>query len=117
MGSRFTSQSEKMRAVLDEVKKFGLFFLDSRTTVHTVGYALAKRMGIKSLERNVFLDDEETLDAIRNQLRRTVSLAVQNGKAIAIGHPRPITVEALRLVLPEFKKKNIEIVSLSRLIE
>lgn len=117
MGSRFTSRPEKMQVVLNEVKKSGLFFLDSRTTAYTVGYKLAKEMGLKSLERDIFLDGEEDLEYIKNQLKKVESLALKEGKAIAIGHPKAVTIEALRIVLPEFKKKNIEMVSVSKLIE
>lgn len=116
MGSLFTRRSEKMQAVLNEVKKSGLFFLDSRTTTHTVGYQLARKMGLRTLERDIFLDDQDDLNFIKSQLKKVENLALREGKAIAIGHPRALTIEALRLVLPEFKKKNIEMVSVSQLI-
>ncbi|MEM2890775.1 MAG: divergent polysaccharide deacetylase family protein, partial [Candidatus Hadarchaeum sp.] len=74
-------------------------------------------MGLKSLERDIFLDDVEELNAIRTQLKKVENLALRDGRVIAIGHPRSLTIEALRLMLPEFKKKNIEMVSLSKLIE
>lgn len=116
MGSRFTTRAEKMRVVLEEIKKYHLFFLDSRTSSQTVGYQLARKMGLRSLERDIFLDDVEDLKAIRAQLKKVENLALREGRAIAIGHPRSLTIEALRLTLPEFKKKNIEMVSLSKLI-
>ncbi|HWP47016.1 MAG TPA: divergent polysaccharide deacetylase family protein [Candidatus Limnocylindrales bacterium] len=117
MGSRFTTRAEKMRVVLEEIKKYHLFFLDSRTSSQTVGYQLARKMGLRSLERDIFLDDVEELNAIRAQLKKVENLALRDGRVIAIGHPRSITIEALRLMLPEFKKKNIEMVGLSKLID
>ena len=59
MGSLITSNPEAMRRVLDLVKKAGLFFVDSKTTYETVGFDLAREMKIKTIVRDVFLDDEQ----------------------------------------------------------
>ena len=40
----------------------GLMFLDSRTTAQSVGDQVAQEMGVPSVVRNVFLDDDESLE-------------------------------------------------------
>ncbi|RPJ02287.1 MAG: divergent polysaccharide deacetylase family protein, partial [Deltaproteobacteria bacterium] len=64
MGSRFMEDPEKLKMILSELKRRGLFFLDSRTTPETVGLQTAQSIGLSCAERTVFLDhvtDEETI--------------------------------------------------------
>ena len=95
MGSRFTEDSERMTWVLEELKRQDLFFLDSRTSARTKANSLARRLGIKTAERAVFLDNVQEEEAIRAQLKRLVALARQKGQAIAIGHPYYETCQVL----------------------
>ncbi|MBM4388553.1 MAG: divergent polysaccharide deacetylase family protein, partial [Deltaproteobacteria bacterium] len=64
MGSKFSQDREKMRVLLGEVKKRGLYFIDSRTTEKTVAYELALEMGIASASRDVFLDNSRDANEI-----------------------------------------------------
>ena len=53
MGSRLMEEPDKMKIILAELKRRGLFFLDSRTTPETVGLQVAKSLGLKAMERTV----------------------------------------------------------------
>jgi polysaccharide deacetylase 2 family uncharacterized protein YibQ len=117
MGSLITSNPEAMRQVLDLVKKAGLFFIDSKTTPETVGFDLAKKMKIKTIIRDVFLDDEQNYSHSSNQIKRLVELAKKNGRALAIGHPFSSTLAALRDAVPWLKTQKIAIVFVSELLE
>ncbi|MBW1703699.1 MAG: divergent polysaccharide deacetylase family protein [Deltaproteobacteria bacterium] len=96
MGSSFTENREKMVIVLKELKKRNLFYVDSRTTSNTVGFKLAKNMGLPAAKRSVFLDNDLAPKAIRMQLERLLSMARHSGSAIGIGHPHKETLEILR---------------------
>jgi polysaccharide deacetylase 2 family uncharacterized protein YibQ len=117
MGSLLTSNPEAMRRVLELVKRAGLFFVDSKTTSMTVAHALARELKIKTVRRDVFLDDEQTYEYSSGQIRRLVELARQNGRALAIGHPFPSTLAALRAAVPWLKQQKVEIVFASALLE
>jgi len=97
MGSRFTEHVEPMRIVLEELKQQDLFFIDSVTISSSVAFAEARRMGMQTAARDIFLDNEEDVDYIRKQLRKMVQLAKTQREVIAIGHPYPQTLEAIRL--------------------
>jgi hypothetical protein len=105
MGSYFTEHREKMGSVLDEIRKRGLFYVDSRTSNATVGYDLGKGMGMAVGKRSVFLDNELDTKAIRLQIERAVSMARQSGSAIGIAHPHAQTVEALKDILPKIRSE------------
>lgn len=109
MGSRFTAFRPGMETVLHELRAQGLMFLDSRTTGQSLGDRLAHEIGLPSIVRHVFLDDENTLPAVRRQLAETEALARRQGFAIAIGHPHDATLQALAEWLPTVRGKGLEL--------
>lgn len=117
MGSRFTEYPKGMKIVLREIKKRGLYFIDSRTTYNSVAYSLAKKMGVRAAERTVFLDNVQTEEAIREQFMEAIRAAKENGSSIAIGHPHKTTVSVLLNMAPTFKENKIELVFASSLVD
>lgn len=116
MGSRFTESEEKMTPVLGVLKKHGLFFIDSRTTPLSKGFELSHRMGLKSAARNVFLDNQQDVAAIKQQLNSAALMARKKGGVIAICHPHPATIAALKEAVPELKKTGIRFVPAGELV-
>ena len=117
MGSKFTEHQEKMETVLQAIKEKGLFFLDSRTSDKTVGYALAKEMRIKTAKRNLFIDNDHNQLSAEKQLQKIPRLAKKNGgHLIAIGHPYPSTITALKKCVPLLQEQGITVVPLSQLV-
>jgi polysaccharide deacetylase 2 family uncharacterized protein YibQ len=117
MGSRFTEDPELMRIVLEGIKEKDLFFLDSRTTPKTVGFKVARELGIKTGQRSVFLDNERDVSKIKARISELIELSRRNGGAIGIGHPHPETIQALREILPSLKENGVELVPVSSLLE
>lgn len=96
MGSRFTSDADGMAVVLDELRARGLFFLDSLTAQSSTAVRLAREMGLPVYRRSVFLDNVRDVGAITRQLEKATRSAAATGQAVAIGHPYPETLEALK---------------------
>jgi polysaccharide deacetylase 2 family uncharacterized protein YibQ len=115
MGSKATSDAEAMRAVMAELSKRGLLFLDSRTSGATVARDEAERTGIPALKRDVFLDHDPSPIAVRAALLKTEKTAEEQGYAIAIGHPKDATIAALAEWLPDVKARGFAIVPVSAL--
>jgi len=105
MGSLFTEDREKMMVFLGELKKKGLFFVDSRTSPNTIGKRLAHQMGVPAVERNVFIDHDLHLEALRMQMDRLLGLGRTQGIGVGIAHPHRETLELLREYLPKLKKE------------
>lgn len=116
MGSKLSEEEGPMAAVLRVLAGRGLFFLDSRTSAETVGYKLARELGIPAAERQVFLDGDPTPQAIEAQFQRLLDLARTHGAAIAIGHPHPETLAALEREVPRAKAEGYEFVPVSYLL-
>jgi polysaccharide deacetylase 2 family uncharacterized protein YibQ len=115
-GSRSTAETQLMAELMPALRRRDLFFIDSRTTVDTVAYDAAERAGVRAAYRNVqFLDDTPTRAAVMKQLELAESDAERKGWAIAIGHPHPATLAALREALPRLKARGIRLVFASDL--
>lgn len=117
MGSRFTSDLEGMQTVTEVLDKRGLLFLDSVTSSSSVAHSAAEDAGIPFAVRNVFLDHEDDLASIKRQLRATESVAKRSGVAIAIGHPRDKTLEALGEWLPTLSERGFQLVPISAVVK
>lgn len=116
MGSRFTGDRRGMAVVLAELRQAGLFFVDSRTAPESVGLAVAREAGVAAFGRDIFLDNEATVAAVGRELDRLMELAGQRGRAVAICHPYPATLQALRLAVPRFAARGIAVVQASRFL-
>ena len=114
MGSRFTQSAPGVRAVLEVLKARGLFMLDSLTHSRSVFAAEAGRMGVPRHRRNVFLDVEHSKGKVLEALRKAERIAELSGHAVAIGHPLPGTLAALK-DWQRLRNKKIRIVRLSDL--
>lgn len=97
MGSRFTQDSALCDVVCEVLTGAGLFALDSVTHADTVFYGTALRHGLPAYRRDIFLDDgPRTVKSVLAELRAAESVARKTGQAVAIGHPHPETLTALR---------------------
>ncbi|PWC34430.1 hypothetical protein TSO352_17405 [Azospirillum sp. TSO35-2] len=116
MGSRFTADRAQLAPVLAELHRRGLLWLDSRTTPNSAGLGLAQELKMPWVGRDVFLDNEETVAAVRAQLAKVEQVAKHQGYAVAIGHPHDATIEALASWLPEVQKRGFVLVPVSAVV-
>ncbi|MGH9343123.1 MAG: divergent polysaccharide deacetylase family protein, partial [Terriglobia bacterium] len=116
MGSRATSDPRLMNEVMAALAARHLFYIDSRTAASSVALEVARRAGVPSFYRSVFLDDTRTVPYTLGQLRRLSRVAEDRGVALAIGHPYPSTIAALRQFLPNLERDDIQLVRVSALL-
>lgn len=117
MGSKATSDRRVMEAVIDEVKSRGLFFLDSRTIASSVAAQVASEKGLPPVSNQVFLDNTDDVNYVKERLRLLLQVAVENGTAVGIGHVRPNTAAAIEEMIPVFKAAGVEFVTVDRVAE
>lgn len=116
MGSSFTERHDKMKYVLEEIKKQGLFFVDSRTTKRTIAYELAKSMGVPAAKKNIFLDNDIAPEAVRFEMDHLLRIARSSGRAVGIGHPHRETLKVLR-EYAGLLKSEYNVVPVSKLLD
>lgn len=116
-GSLATSNRKLMTRLMKEVRRTGLFFIDSRTDSDTVAAIVAGEYGVRTASRAVFLDHQKSYDHSMEQIRILVDTAVMKGHAIAIGHPFETTIKAIKNSIGYIKKRKIKIVFASTLVQ
>ena len=116
MGSKLTEDKERMSAVMKVLKNNGMFFLDSKTSPHSTAEEAAKETGIAYAHRHVFIDNNNDKAYILGQLKKAENVAKKNGYAIAIGHPKTKTYEALKEWILQLPKKNLKLLPLSHIV-
>jgi len=102
-GSAFTESEGSMDKLYRALSKYGLTFVDSRTTPLTSVEKVAKKHGKDYIRRDVFLDNKLESEYIYAQLEQTVKIAKEHGSAMAIGHPHAVTLETIAKANGMFK--------------
>ncbi|MCD6508073.1 divergent polysaccharide deacetylase family protein [Candidatus Poribacteria bacterium] len=116
MGSKATEDERVMRSVLSVLKRHKLFFVDSLTTNRSIGYKLARHLGVPTARNDLFIDNLRNTDAVTKYLDRLADIARRRGYAIGIGHPYPETISALERDIPKLRKNGIGFVGVSELV-
>ena len=117
MGSRFTEDRLRMRALLEAVSGEGRFFVDARTSQAGVGYDLARALGVPAARRQIFLDPGAEEETVWTQLALVEAPAARRGDLVAIAHGRPLTLRLLAAALPRWEARGLSVVPVSRLVD
>lgn len=116
MGSKATEDAGVMQALMEVLKKEGLFYIDSHTSSHTLGPQMARQAGVAFGSNDRFIDQEKDSLKIKKAVRQSMAKAKKEGKAIAIGHPHPLTAQTIREMIPEVEKAGIKLVFASEVV-
>jgi polysaccharide deacetylase 2 family uncharacterized protein YibQ len=86
MGSKITGDKRIMKIVLQVCRERGLFFLDSKTNYFSVGKQVAEQIGVRYVENRIFLDDVQSVNRIKKQMKKIGIYLEEHGECVAIGH-------------------------------
>lgn len=116
MGSRLTQDKDKMDRLMTVLGQRNLFFVDSKTVGSSVAAHEAASSGVPYAERDIFLDHIESAAFVKGALENVERTAQRKGYAIAIGHPKKFTLDALKEWIPTLEAKGFELVSVKSLL-
>ncbi len=117
-GSKFTEKAKKLGYVFEVLEQRDLFFIDSYTKNTSVALETARKAGLPTARRDVFLDNDEDEASILAQFEVLVKTAIEEGSAIGIGHfQKPNTAKVLAEEIPKLKNAGIELVHVSELLQ
>ena len=118
MGSKLTADEAAMKTLLAHLNQRGLFFLDSVTTGETTVRRAGAKVGARVFSRDVFLDAEVSdAAAIQRRLGLVEQIARETGFAVAIGHPKPETIDVLGPWLASAPYRGFDLAPASALID
>ena len=104
-GSKATSDSKTMTVLASVLKDRGKYFIDSRTSSLTIGEKTMISFGVPTARRNIFLDNNNDLDKIEEQMNKLANSAKKNGVAVGLGHARKNTLTVIEEVVPDLLDK------------
>ena len=104
-GSKATSDSKTMTVLASVLKDRGKYFIDSRTSSLTIGEKTMISFGVPTARRNIFLDNNNNLDKIEEQMNKLANSAKKNGVAVGLGHARKNTLSVIEKVVPDLLDK------------
>ena len=117
-GSLLTRHPGHMQWLMEEIRnREPLFFIDSYTHHESVALQIAIENGVEAMRRDVFLDPDPSPEVVRREFERLKSLARKRGRALAIGHPYPTTLDLLERELPKLADEGFELVRVSELLQ
>ena len=113
MGSKATESEYVLNILFEQIKKNGLYFLDSYTSNETLAPQVALQKEISFFKRDVFIDNVSSKDHIKRQLIKAKNIAAKKGSVIAIGHAKELTINTIKEIIPEFEREGFRFVHLS----
>ncbi|HNR13022.1 MAG TPA: divergent polysaccharide deacetylase family protein [Thermodesulfobacteriota bacterium] len=117
MGSRVTRDEEILTWVIEAIRPKGLYFVDSRTSSQSVAYAVAHAMGVPAGRNTVFLDNDHDVASCKTYIEKAISTVKKQGSAIAIGHSRRTTLQAIQEMESRFHEEEIALVFASEVVQ
>lgn len=115
MGSRFTTDAARMSLVMEEIGRRQVFWLDSLSGPRSKGTEVARKAGIDTAERDLFLDDQRS-PGIEHELAAMERIARARGDVIAIAHPHGSTLTALEKWTATAKERGFSLVPVSTVL-
>ncbi|MBU1044261.1 MAG: divergent polysaccharide deacetylase family protein [Candidatus Omnitrophica bacterium] len=115
MGSKATEDANVMGIIFDIIKEKKLYFLDSYTSRQSALSNVAEQKNIVFFKRDIFIDDTNDKENIKQQMIKTRDIAKRSGTAIAIGHAKALTIETLKEMIPFLEEQGFKFVYLSEL--
>nr|WP_282446627.1 divergent polysaccharide deacetylase family protein [Shewanella sp. 1CM18E] len=116
MGSLLTQLDTPMRWVMESLRQHDIYFIDSRTTKYTQAGVIARSVGVPSLKREIFLDNDKSKAGLEKQFKQAIALAKTKEQIVVIAHPYPETIAFLTTNLFRLNAENIQLVHASNLL-
>jgi polysaccharide deacetylase 2 family uncharacterized protein YibQ len=115
LGGAATNDPDVMRAVLDELKRRDLPFIDSNPSGPSMVEEIGEETGARTLVAGAALDDGKgTAAAVRARVKEIAAAAVQKGSIVVMVRPSTLVLDILESELPKIKAQGVELVPISR---
>jgi len=115
LGSAALNDPDVMRAVLDELKRRDLPFINSYLTGPTMVEEIGEETGARTLLAGGSIDDDKgTAASVRARVRELTSEAIQRGTLVVMVRPSALVLDILESELPKMKAQGLELVPISR---
>jgi polysaccharide deacetylase 2 family uncharacterized protein YibQ len=112
---KFTSYSEELKPILDEIKKDNLVFLYGNGVGNKIFDNLAKERSITVLYKDSLIDQEVNEASIKARLSELETIANEKGFVLAYARPYPLTLSIISDWINSLDKKGISLAPVSQI--
>ena len=117
MGSRLLARQDSLSPVLEDIAEQGLLFVDDRATAGSLGFDLARQLGVPAAYSEDMIDEPSAnRAAIDAKLNRVERLALTKGAAVALAQPYPVTIERLNVWIAELAERGVVLAPISAVV-
>jgi len=120
MGQMALADETVMGAVMTELKRAKVFYLDARTIPTSVAADRAAREGVLCFRIDTVLEAPGRYDAEVKAMNRllddSIDLARRRGYAIVLAHPDRASLDVLRRAVPKLKRSGVRFLPVSTLL-
>ena len=113
MGAAFTASAPAVDAMLGDLHKRGLMFLDDGTSARSLAQEEAQKAGVPYARADFIIDADRSTGAILGKLNELEQTARSQGVAIGVGAAFNETIGAVTNWMNEARKRGIEFVPIS----
>lgn len=117
MGARFLSDQKATEAIMRDLARRGVLFLDDGSSARTVTEPIAGAVGVPHAQADIVVDTKVGRSDIMKRLDDAERIARRNGSAIAVASAFEASVDAIAAWANEAKARGVEIVSVSALAD
>lgn len=115
MGSNLTSKPRVLSPILTEIKSRGLMLVDTREAPVDVAKDIAKEIDLALASSNLMIDKILSAKSIDDQLAKLEERARNDGAAMGVARPYPVTLTRLKEWSDTLAKKGIALAPVSAL--
>jgi polysaccharide deacetylase 2 family uncharacterized protein YibQ len=115
MGSRFTEDRPRMRALLEVLAARRLFLVDAYTSSQSVAFDEAREAGVRAARRQILVDHARGEAGDRVRWDEVAGWAERRGEVLVIAHGHPLTVRLLKEYVPRWEARGLRLVPVSHL--
>lgn len=117
MGSKFTTQPNKLRPIIREIRSRGLMLLDIRENPLSSALSIARKMETPSVARDYLIDDNLNKKSIRDRLKQLEQLATSRGYAVGIARPYPLSIEEVKRWTEKSSQNKLALIPISAILK
>lgn len=115
MGSRFTEDLPRMRAMLEVLAARRLFLVDAYTSSQSLAFDEARSAGVRAARRHILVDHTRGEAGDRLRWDEVAGWAERRGEVIVVAHGHPLTVKLLKEYVPRWEARGLRLVPVSTL--
>ncbi|MBD3344753.1 MAG: hypothetical protein GF401_06790 [Chitinivibrionales bacterium] len=116
-GSRLLLDTRVTSIILQKIHKHHGYFIDMKTTEHSVVPQIAHSIGLPHQKIDGSIDTDKSVDSIIEQLRHYILVARKNGSCLVTGKATQDFITALTKTMPVFEYNGIKLVYVSELVK